>query len=400
MVWNISQQENQSSIIETNENFKAIFRFSLQPFKIYIRQSRIHSTNYIKASLTRYTTNLNQPDFTDGPPRHNITTIHDYWVNSYSWFSVQDQINKNLIQYTTTVYADGNYTYPIPLHFLHHKSPRPDAISLLFICGRPGSFLEKSSHEPFKYINPCFPRRGTQYGFSPAPQHPGLGLHKTGEAFNNLMMQQLGYSKYVIQGGDFSGFTLRYMAEQFPASVVSSLSNFFIVPPNSTDLERYANGTTSEEENDQIEQLDMFNNYYAGYRGIQQTRPEQLAIAMTDNPVGFAAWIYDFMFNHVDGYVWTPEEITTWAMVYYIQGAYAGMRMYKELAKAGTWLNEGFLYINNPVGVASFPKDGYRTPNPWLQRWANLTYEVNNPKGGHFAAYGVPDLVVDNIRTF
>ncbi|APA06073.1 hypothetical protein sscle_01g008430 [Sclerotinia sclerotiorum 1980 UF-70] len=404
----ITQPENQSSIIEYNENFKATFGPSPQPFKISVDPEFIEQTT-LKASLTRYTTDINQPDFTDGPPRHNITTIRDYWVNNYSWLSIQDQINKNFSQYTTTVYADGNYTYPIPLHFVHHKSPRPDAIPLLFIHGWPGSFLEVSkminhltnpsntSIPAFHVVAPSLPG----YGFSPAPQYPGLGLRETGQAFNNLMNQQLGYSKYVIQGGDFGAFTLRYMAGQFPSSVVSSLSNFFIVPPNSTDLERYAKGTTSEEENLNIGRLDMYNNYYAGYRDIQQTRPEQLAIAMTDSPVGFAAWIYDFMFMHVDGYVWTLEEIITWTMMYYIPGPYAGMRMYKELAKAGTWLNEGFLRIGNPVGVIGFPQDlGYKTPTSWLQRWANVTYEVNHSRGGHFAAHEVPDLLLENIRTF
>lgn len=347
----LSQRDNQSSTIEVDENFKATFGASPQPFKISVNPDFIRQTN-LKASLTRYTHDLNQPDFTDGPPRHNITTIRDYWTNEYSWYAIQDGINKKFNQFTTTVYADGNYTYPIPLHFVHHKSPRTDAIPLLFIHGWPGSFLEvgkiindltnppNGSVPAFHVVAPSLPG----YGFSPAPQDPGLELREAGEAFNNLMTKQLGYSQYVIQGGDFGGFTLRYMAGQFPSSVVSSLSNFFIVPPNSTDLERYANGTTDEEENYQIVNLDVFNKYYAGYRDIQQTRPGQLAIAMTDSPVGFAAWIYDFMFNHVDGYAWTPEEIITWTMMYYIQGPYSGMRMYKELAKVSalTIKNRGY----------------------------------------------------------
>lgn len=334
--------DNQSSIIEINENFKASFGSSPRPFKISVNPDFIRETK-LKASLTRNTIDLDQPDFADGPPRHNITTIRNYWVKEYSWASVQE-INNKLTQYTTTVYADGNYTYPIPLHFVHHKSPRSDAIPLLFIHGWPGSFLEASkiindltnppntSIPAFHVVAPSLPG----YGFSPAPHYPGLGLREMGETFNNLMTQQLSSPKYVIQGGDFGGFTLRYMAGQFPNSVISSLSNFFIVPPNSTDLARYAAGTTSEEENYQIEQLDTFNKYYAGYRDIQQTRPEQLAIAMTDSPIGFAAWIYDFMFNHVDAYAWTPQEIITWSMMYYIQGPYGGMRMYKELAKVRT----------------------------------------------------------------
>ncbi|KAM3083548.1 hypothetical protein ACMFMG_004197 [Clarireedia jacksonii] len=345
-------------------NFKVTFGSSPQPFTISVDPEFIRLTK-LKASLTRYTNDLSQPDFTDGPPRHNITTIRDYWVNDYSWDKVEAEINSHLKQFTTTVYADGNYTHPIPLHFVHHVSNRSDAIPLLFIHGWPGSFLEvskmiddltnppNSSVPAFHVVAPSLPG----YGFSPAPEYPGLGLRESGEAFNNLMTKQLGYPQYVIQGGDFGGFTLRYMAGQFPNTVISSLSNFSPIPPNATDLERYAAGETTAEENAYIESLQLFNSMYAGYRDIQQTRPLQLAVAMTDSPVGFAAWIYDFMFNHVDSYWWTPEEIITWSMMYYIQGPYAGMRMYEEIAKVGTWQNEGFLYVNNPTGVASFPKD-------------------------------------------
>lgn len=321
-------------------NFKATFGTNPQPFKIQVDPEFVRITK-LKASLTRYTTDLNQPDFADGPPRHNITTIRNYWVDEYDWHSTEQEINQNLTQYTTTVYADANYTYPIPLHFVHHRSPRADAIPLLFIHGWPGSFLEvgkiindltnppNDSLPAFHVVAPSLPG----FGFSPAPAYPGLGLREAGQAFKNLMTKQLNYPKFVVQGGDFGGFTLRYMAGDFPNIVVSALSNFFIIAPNATDLARYEAGTTTEEENLNIEDLTVFENSYAGYRDIQQTRPLQLAVAMTDSPVGFAAWIYDFMFLHVDGYPWTPKEIITWAMMYYIQGPYSGLAMYKELAK-------------------------------------------------------------------
>jgi pimeloyl-ACP methyl ester carboxylesterase len=373
------------------QNFKATFGPIPQLFTIDVDPSFIRETK-LKASLTRYTLDINQPDFVDGPPRHNVSTIRDYWVNQYDWYSVERDINQKFTQFTTTVFADANYTAPIPLHFVHHKSHRPDAIPLLFIHGWPGSFLEvgkiiddltsppNSSVPAFHVVTPSLPG----YGFSPAPTEPGLGLREVGQAFNNLMTKQLNYPKYVIQGGDFGGFTLRYMAGDFPDTVVSGLSNFFPIPPNATDLERYFAGQTTPEENFNIESLNTFETYYAGYRDIQQTRPLQLAVGMTDSPVGFAAWIYDFMFLHVDAYPWTPEEIITWAMMYYIQGPYGGFAMYHELAKVsgsvqifpsifqqlvltysrsqvGTWLNQGFRFVSQPLGVASFPADGYRT---------------------------------------
>jgi len=336
----VSSNSLSSSTSASVENFKATFGPTPQPFKIEVDPSFIEETK-LKASLTRYTTDIKQPDFVDGPPQHNVSAIRDYWVNHYDWFSVESDINERFNQFTTTVFADANYTAPIPLHFVHHKSSRPDAIPLLFIHGWPGSFLEvgkiindltsppNSSVPAFHVVAPSLPG----YGFSPAPTEPGLGLREAGQAFNNLMTKQLNYPKYVIQGGDFGGFTLRYMAGDFPETVVSGLSNFFPIPPNATDLQRFSAGETTPEENYNIEALNTFETYYAGYRNIQQTRPLQLAVGMTDSPVGLAAWIYDFMFLHVDAYPWTPEEIITWTMMYYIQGPYGGFAMYHELAK-------------------------------------------------------------------
>lgn len=120
------------------------------------------------------------------------------------------------------------------------------------------------------------------------------------------------------------------MAGDFPESIVSVLSNFWVIVPNATDLERFANGTTTADENTTIANIESYFTNRAGYAAIQETRPLELAVAMTDSPVGFAMWIYDLMFQAVDKYVWTPKTIITWAMMYYIQGPYAGFRLYKE----------------------------------------------------------------------
>lgn len=125
------------------------------------------------------------------------------------------------------------------------------------------------------------------FGFSPAPQNPGLGSREAGSAFNELM-HQLGYPHYVIQGGDLGGIILRYMAGNYPSSVLSVLNNFWTVPSKATDRERYNQNLTTPDEMALIEALDETNDWDVGYRLIQETRPLQLAIAMTDSPVGFA----------------------------------------------------------------------------------------------------------------
>ena len=165
-----------------------------------------------------------------------------------------------------------------------------------------------SSAPAFHVVAPSIPG----FGFSPAPRKPGWGARETGYAFHALM-EQLGYTHYVIQGGDFGGFILRYMAGDNPSAVLSALDNMWLVPPNATDLQRYSLGLTSADENTTIATINNFVSELSGYRLIQETKPLQVAIGMTDSPVGFAMWIFNIMINTVDHYVWTPEEIITWS---------------------------------------------------------------------------------------
>ena len=145
-------------------------------------------------------------------------------------------------------------------------------------------------------------------------------------------MQQLNYTRYVVQGGDFGSVILRFIAASYPDNVISALSNLYIVPPNATDRERYELGQTTAEENKSIEDYDFYLNKFQGYRIIQSNRPKALAIGMADSPLGNAMWIYDLMQEAVDFHVWTPEEIITWTMMYQIQGPYGGFRWYLEAA--------------------------------------------------------------------
>jgi pimeloyl-ACP methyl ester carboxylesterase len=243
--------------------------------------------------------------------------------------------------FTTTVDAKphSEYEEPVPLHFVHHRSNRPNAIPLLFIHGWPGSFLEVGNllepltnpdpRDPslpaFHVVAPSIPG----FGFSPAPTNPLFGLRAAGEAFNNLMLQ-LNYTHYVIQGGDFGGFINRFMASSHPESVLSVHNNFWLVQPNSTDIARYFAGSTTDDENYAIESFWTYENKISGYRFEQQTLPLQLGYAMTDSPVGFAMYIYELLATVVQNYVWSAKEVITWSLMYWIQGPYGGMRLYKE----------------------------------------------------------------------
>lgn len=138
----------------------------------------------------------------------------------------------------------------------------------------------------FHVVAPSIPG----FAFSPPPKKSGFALREAGNVFNSLM-EQLDYHKYVVQGGDFGGSIMRIMAGDYPSSVVSILSNFWLIPPNATDLLRYQQGLTSADENTTIGSLDAFTTQLSGYRLEQETQPLQVAIALTDSPLGNASGI-------------------------------------------------------------------------------------------------------------
>ncbi|KAH8897680.1 alpha/beta-hydrolase [Thozetella sp. PMI_491] len=389
-------------------NVNATFSKTPTPFKIYVDRSFIEDTRQ-RVAHARAPVFLNATG--DGPGAVDFNNIRNFWTNEYSWDAVEASINAKLNQFTAIVEpVIHNASYSVPLHYVHHRSPREDAIPLMFIHGWPGSFLEVSniisnltdppneSLPAFHVVAPSIPG----FGFSPAPQHSGFGPVETSHAFNELM-RQLGYSKYVLQGGDFGGVILRYQAHLFPNQVVSALSNFWIMQPGEDDIRLLAEGQATPDEVAYINILETYINQASGYRLMQSTEPLTVAYGMTDSPLGNAMWIYSLMAKVVDPAikVWTPEEVITWSMMYYIQGPYGGMRFYKEVQGEGglAVLSFGTLpLVEIPVAISQFPYDiTYRMPLEWAQRGGNVLRRSVNNHGGHFAAYEVPDLLLNDI---
>ncbi|KFX97022.1 hypothetical protein V490_03007 [Pseudogymnoascus sp. VKM F-3557] len=389
-------------------NVNVAFHKSPKPFEIHVDRHFIENTRQRVA-------NTRAPVFIgakgDGPSTEIFSAVRDFWVNEYNWNATEESINQKLQQFTTIVEpVIDNASYPVPLHFVHHRSHRNDAIPLLFIHGWPGSFLEVSniignltnppnaSLPAFHVVAPSIPG----FGFSPAPQKSGFGPVETAHAFNELMCQ-LGYSKYVIQGGDFGGVILRYQAHLFPKQVVSALSNFWIIQPEANDIRMLAEGLATPDEVAYINILETYINQASGYRLMQSTEPLTLAFSITDSPLGNAMWMYALMSKVIDPaiMVWTPEEIITWSMMYYIQGPYGGMRFYKEVLSEGglAALDFGTLpLVEIPVAISQFPYDiSFRMPLEWAKRGGNVLKRTVNTHGGHFAAYEVPGLLLNDI---
>ena len=399
-------------------NFNATFGDNPQPFTLSVDPNFIETTK-LKASLYRLSRDVDIVDWEDGPPQHNMTTIRDYWVHNYSWAEVQDEINRKYHQYTTTVHSSLSYPYPIPIHFVHHKSFRSDAIPLLMIHGWPSTFLEwdkvidtltsppNASLPAFNVVAPNLPG----FGLSPAPEHAGLGPRETGQALDDLM-HQLGYNNYSVYDTDLGTMVALWMVSDSKA-IVSRMTDFGFATPNATDLQRYAANQTTPEETAYIQLSNNINALDTAYIGLHSTRPSLIGQLGTDSPVGFVGWQWDLRYHFSDGYPYTAQELITYAMMLYIQGTYGGIRTYKEFFQANGLDDASYPSTSVPTGIQQWPSehpnrtDSHNpfgiTPLSWLQRRSNVTYLNNDhlgDAGGHFPAEANPQAWLHDVWTF
>lgn len=368
-----SLQLGNASLQSLSDTFSVVpfdqdFPSSPTAWNISIDRRFINMTR-LKVATTRYHNSIDEPAWTEGPPRNNMSRLRDYWLNEYNWDDVEAKLNTQYNHFVTTVNLPySNYSDPVKLHFVHHKSNRSDAIPLLFMHGTPGNFMEvynileplinpPADQPAFHVVAPSMPG----YGFSPAPRIPGMDPTIASGAMNQMMLQ-LGYDRYVVQGGDYGSIVLRYITGLYPQHVVSALANFFLVQPNATDLARYAANQTTPDETTYIKSIQNFGNSASGYRMLMALHPLQAVIAMTDSPIGNMAFGWDMMYYLSDPtYPWTLEEIITWGMMYWIPGPYAAWRHYREMSLhgvlAGPTLGNNYPFINQNIGITEFPGD-------------------------------------------
>ena len=269
----------------------------------------------------------------EGPPSVNISQLATYWTHNYDWFDVQAGLNSNFSHYATTVSGSRNYSYPIPLHYVHERSSNDSAVPLLLLHGWPSSYLEwKYVIEPltsdFHVIAPDLPG----FGFSPAPQHPGMGPREMGAAFDALM-HQLGYDKYGIVTTDLGWDVGMWMVGDVGKSILGHLSSFYLVYPTKDDVARLANGTTTAEETGYINAGNAWTSVHSAYQTIHAQKPQAISLAMADSPIGFTGWVWDLLSAISDGWHYNFEEIINISMMLWIPGPYGNIRTYLETGK-------------------------------------------------------------------
>jgi pimeloyl-ACP methyl ester carboxylesterase len=334
-----------------------------------------------------------------------------YWLDDYDFTRVASRLNA-LPQFVTEI--DG-----ADVQFIHVRSSHEDALPLIMTHGWPGSVIEQldtvgplteptahggSEEDAFHLVLPSLPG----YGFSSRPVDLGWNLERVARAWTELM-ERLGYTRYVAQGGDVGAGVTDMMGRLAPEGLIGIHTNLLVPALN----DPAALPADSEEEQAALAAIKAFQTSGNGYFVEQATRPQTIGYALLDSPVSLAAWMIDHDTDayykiagaFVDGTATgnlTRDNILDNITLYWLTGTGASAaRSYWEAygpdaPGAGQAPPPD---VPVPVGFTTFPGEIWRTPRSWVEKsYANVVYFNEVEKGGHFAAWEEPELFVGELR--
>ena len=342
-------------------------------------------------------------DTSQGPPLAKLQALVARWQGGYDWRQCEALLN-GFGQYRTQI--DG-----LGIHFLHIRSPEPDALPLVMTHGWPGSVLEfrdvigpltdpvahgGEARDAFDLVIPSLPG----FGFSDKPTAPGWNVGRTAGAWTTLM-RRLGYTRWGAQGGDWGAAVTTTLGHIAPPGLVGIHLNMVMFQPSE---EERAEATPDEQK--MLDAAQRYDQQFSGYYKLQNSRPQSIGFSLADSPVGLAAWIYA-LFQDVSDSGGEPERVFTLdgmlddIMLYWLPNTGASSaRLYwegmREMMSGGMPPSS----MQLPVGISMFPGEQVRLSRRWAERrFANLVHFNELDRGGHFAALEQPAVFVDEVRT-
>jgi microsomal epoxide hydrolase len=374
----------------------------IRPFRIDVPQADIDDL-HDRLARTRWPDELPGVAWAYGVPLGYLRELAEYWRTEYDWRRHEARLNE-LPQFTTTI--DG-----ANVHFLHVRSPEAGALPLVMTHGWPGSVVEflevigpltdprAHSGDPadaFHLFCPSIPG----YGFSGPTHETGWDNARVAGAVAELM-RRLGYTRYGAQGGDWGAGVSLSLGRIDAEHVFGAHVNFLSARSygSAAGLE-----DPTEDERDRLRDSERFANELWGYGAIQGTRPQTLAYALTDSPVGQLAWIVEKFKEWTDSSD-RPEDavdrdqmLTDVTLYWLTRTAGSSARLYYETSHASRGGARGPSLA--PVGVAVFPREIFRPIRRLAERTQPIVHWSEFERGGHFAAMEEPDLLVGDVRAF
>jgi len=383
---------------------------------ISIRPFKFHATDEALADLKRRIVATQWPgkelvtDATQGVQLATMQKLAHYWATDHDWRKVEARLDA-LPQFVTNI--DG-----VDIHFIHVRSQHPDALPLIISHGWPGSIIEQlkviepltnpTAHggtvaDAFDVVIPSLPG----YGFSGVPAVTGWGPERIARTWA-VLMNRLGYARYVAQGGDWGALIVAMMGVQAPPGLLAIHTNMAGAIPPDVDAAALAGAPPpsglSGDEKQCYEQLAFFYKYGLAYAQEMGNRPQTL-YGIADSPIGLAAWIldhdirsYKMMARVFDGESegLSRDDILDNITLYWLTNTgVSSARLY--------WENTSAFFAPKPVAVpiavSVFPDEICPVPRSWVeQAYPNLLFYNRHPKGGHFAAWEQPQAIIDDLR--
>jgi pimeloyl-ACP methyl ester carboxylesterase len=382
----------------------------VRPFQVEIPEEELAELRR-RIEATRWPSSELVDDRSQGVQLAAMQELARYWTTEYDWRKCEARLNA-LPQFITEI--DG-----VDIHFIHVRSPHEDALPLIMTHGWPGSVIELletvgplidptahgGTHEDaFHLVLPSLPG----YGFSGEPTELGWESGRIAQVCAELM-NRLGYTRYVAQGGDVGAAVTDAMGRQAPKGLLGIHINLLIAAVGREDLP-----AESEQERAAHDAVNTFTTDGFGYFLEQSTRPQTIGYSLLDSPVGLAAWLLDhdtdsyykisraFVDGQSTGNL-TREHIVDNITLYWLTGTGASAaRWYWETGRAqaaARTAGQAPPAVSVPVGFTTFPGEIFAAPRSWAEAvYPDLAYFNEVDKGGHFAAWEEPQLFSTEVR--
>jgi pimeloyl-ACP methyl ester carboxylesterase len=382
---------------------------SIRPFHINVPEEQLVDLRR-RIEATKWPDRELVTDSTQGVQLATMQKLAHYWATDYNWRKEEAKLNA-LPQFVTTI--DG-----VDIHFIHVRSRNANALPIIITHGWPGSIIEQTkiigpltdptayggkAEDAFDVVIPSLPG----YGFSGKPDVTGWDPIRIAKAWV-VLMNRLGYTRFVAQGGDWGNAVTEQMALLQPPGLIGIHTNMpATVPADVATALQFGQpppSGLSADEKTAWDQLDFFYKHGLGYAQEMANRPQTL-YALADSPVGLAAWMLDhdarsqaLIARVFDGQTegLTRDDILNNVTLYWLTNtAVSSARLYWE-SKLPFFAPKG---VPIPTAVSVFPDEIYAAPKSWTEKaYPKLIYYNRLPKGGHFAAWEQPELFTEEIR--
>jgi pimeloyl-ACP methyl ester carboxylesterase len=382
----------------------------IRPFRIRVPDADLADLRQ-RIGMTRWPERETVNDQSQGVQLAALKPLVEYWGGDYDWRKAEASLNA-LPQFVTEI--DG-----LDIQFIHVRSRHANALPLIMTHGWPGSPLEllktvgpltdPTAHggraeDAFHLVMPTYPG----YGFAAKPTDTSWGPEHVARAWD-VLMHRLGYHQYVSQGGDWGAIISEIMAVQAPVGLLGIHINMpGTTPPEVLRLIRNREPVPADfspAEKLAFTGLETFYRHGFGYAEMMNTRPQTIGYAFSDSPVGLAAFFYDKFATWTDSggqpeRVLTRDEMLDSITYYWLSNTgTSSSRSYWDAAQGGGGPFNAFDIRDVPVAVTVFPGEIYRAPRKWgEQSFKKLIHWNEVDRGGHFAAWEVPEIFTREVR--